>query len=751
MKKTLKRIMSFAVCAALSLCVTGCKDKNKDAAVSFSLPDGMENTASGTVAENDRFELLWDSENYQVQLVEKSSGRIWCNTPDAALTNDYRVSGKKNHPKLESPILVTYYDKTNFNENTIVSKTACLNKDNVSAEKTENGISVTYYFEMNELSVTVDYTLREDSMLASIDTSKITCGANSFVEKVSLAPYFCGITNESKDSYLLVPSGSGSLVYPTVSASEPTVVSEPVYGKDIADLLFAEPTTSQSVRLPVYGAKQGDKSTLAVIEEGAEYADITVSKNDSNVGFTTVYADFTVRGYTKIEVPRNFVSSMEYMKLYSEPINTTMSVGFYPLKGKDADYNGMAAKYREYLSKEKGMTETKLEVMPLNIKFAGGVLLDAHFLGIHYKRLQPVTTLEQVQEFCGRLDGKYKFSAGLYGYGKSGLDTGKPAGGLGVSGKLGGVGGLKRLNSYCAKSGIPLYMNFELLKFNNSGSGISTTFDSAEKTNGRRSLAYLADFVTANFKEDLKPDYLVSRSKLDALSSKLLGKVQKWGITGVGLDTLSSLKYSDYSEEKYYFSGDYENQSSGIIKSFKKADIAFFADSANACAAVEADSISDTPISSSKYDIYDCDIPFYQMVFSGLKNLYTPSVNTSANEATAVLKAVEGGCGLSYTVGEEFDNTLLSANYKSFYGTSGDYVSGEIDRVMSEGFSDYSKAALGQKIVKHTLINKYVRSTRYENGITVYVNYSDADYVTGKITVPKNGYIMIKGGEINNE
>lgn len=748
MKKTLIRIMSFAVCVAISLCVMGCTDKNTNAAASFALPDSMKKTASGTVAENDRFELKWDSKDYQVQLVEKSSGRIWCNTPDAALTNDYRVSGKKNNPKLESPILVTYYDKTNFNENTVISKTASLNKKNVSAEKIENGISVTYYFKGEELSVTVDYTLREDSLLASIDTSKITEGSNAYVEKISLAPYFCGIKNESDNSYLFVPSGSGTLVYPTVSASVPTVISEPVYGKDAADLLTADPTTSQSVRLPVYGNKEGDKATLAVIEKGAEYADITVSKNDSNVGFTTVYADFTVRGYTKIEVPRNFVSSMEYMKLYSDPIKTTMSVAFYPLEGENADYNGMAAKYREYLTKENGMTEATLESKPLNIKFVGGVLLDAHFLGIHYKRLQPVTTLEQVEEFIDRLDGKYRFTAGLYGYGESGLDTGEPAGGLTVSGKLGGVGGLKKLNNYCDKAEIPLYMNFELLKFNNSGSGISTTFDTAEKTNGRRALVYLTDFVTANFKDDLKPDYLVSRSELDKLSTKVLGNLQKWGLTCVGLDTLSSVKYSDYSEEKYYFSGDYENQSSGIIKGFKDGNIAVYTDSANACAAVAADSISDTPISSSKYDIYDCDIPFYQMVFSGVKNLYTTSVNLSANETNAVLKAVEGGCGLTYTVGEEFDNTLLSSTYKSFYGTSGDYVAGEIERIMSEGFSDYSKDVLGQKIAKHMLINKYVRATEYENGLIVYVNYSDADFNIGNITVPKNGYILIKGGEI---
>ena len=398
MRKALKRIISLVLCVVFALCLTGCSKEEAVTKANFVYPNSVKNESSGIVAENENFALEWNEETYQVQMIEKSSGRIWSNVPQVVSEDDTEQSGENYNPKVESPIIVTYYDKTYYNENTAIAKTAAIKRGKVSSERIDNGISVTYFFKKEEFSVTVDYTLREDNMLVSLDTSKITEGEKVLVEKVSIAPYFCGIKNESEDTYLFMPSGSGTLVYPTITESVPTVVNEQVYGMDYADMLRAENTLSESVRLPVYGAKNGDIATLAIIEQSAECADITVCKNDSNVGFATVYGSFTVRGYTKIEVPRNFASAMNYMKLYAEPTKKIMSIAFYPLSGENADYNGMANKYREYLTKSYDLKNTTLSATPLEIKFVGGALLKDHFLGVSYKKLKVITTLEQVKE-----------------------------------------------------------------------------------------------------------------------------------------------------------------------------------------------------------------------------------------------------------------------------------------------------------------------------------------------------------------
>ena len=46
------------------------------------------------------------------------------------------------------------------------------------------------------------------------------------------------------------------------------------------------------------------------------------------------------------------------------------------------------------------------------------------------------------------------------------------------------------------------------------------------------------------------------------------------------------------------------------------------------------------------------------------------------------------------------------------------------------------------QIVNHKQIAHRVTVTEYENGTRVYVNYSNADYAEGEITVPARSYIV---------
>ena len=60
-------------------------------------------------------------------------------------------------------------------------------------------------------------------------------------------------------------------------------------------------------------------------------------------------------------------------------------------------------------------------------------------------------------------------------------------------------------------------------------------------------------------------------------------------------------------------------------------------------------------------------------------------------------------------------------------------------------FNIYCENVLGERIVKHSIINNDVRCTEYENGYMVYVNYSDTNYLAENIEVPANGYLVLKG------
>ena len=45
-------------------------------------------------------------------------------------------------------------------------------------------------------------------------------------------------------------------------------------------------------------------------------------------------------------------------------------------------------------------------------------------------------------------------------------------------------------------------------------------------------------------------------------------------------------------------------------------------------------------------------------------------------------------------------------------------------------------------MTEHILISKDVRYTEFDNGMGVYVNYSDKDVSYGNIVIPANGYVL---------
>ena len=118
------------------------------------------------------------------------------------------------------------------------------------------------------------------------------------ITSVSLAPFFCAAENDAENSYLMVPSGSGTLIYPKSVSQQGTNYSAQVYGEDASIEKWDMPSSEKSVSMPVYGAKTGDATILAVIESGAESAEINVTSGSKALGYSSVYTSFILRGYT---------------------------------------------------------------------------------------------------------------------------------------------------------------------------------------------------------------------------------------------------------------------------------------------------------------------------------------------------------------------------------------------------------------------------------------------------------------------
>ena len=723
----MKRIIAVLIAFLIVFSFASC-GKSVPAVKKYNKEQKFSAYTSGIVAENNSWQLNWDSEKRRILLKNKESGIVWSTLPSELLETRYDEDGyeENNHPQLENPLILEYVDTKKMNINTLYAYVSSLQKGNYSAEKIDNGIKITYSFPSAEISVPVEYRLIDDGVNVSVDPLQITEGSSK-IYRIALSPFFCSVKNDDGNGYLFVPSGSGTLITPIGKSSDVgTTCSYPVYGYDL-QLDGSEGigyTNHQPVRLPVFGAASSGKGTLAVIDSGSETADIDCSVGNSKIDYSTVYAAFRIRGKS---------ASGSYS---DGTISQKISVSYYPLSGQDANYIGMAKKYRSLLD---GTMQKNADNRLLSLEVYGAAYTNAQILGVPYKKLSTLTTVSETEEMLNEIIDKTgeKPLVNLIGFGNSGIDTGKIGGGYQIASKLGNKKSIKSFLDFCSNNQIKAFLDFDIINFSKSGCGLSKARSYANSAIGQRAVKINRDFVTK--KETKVAEYFAARNKTEELGKKAVDTALKNGFGGVSLTTASSSVYSDYSDRAYYNCGNYGKSFSAISDYSAKNKISVLASSANEYAALLSDYITASPLSSDKNDLFDIDIPFYQMVFKGEKPIYTASVNLSFDETKAFLSAAECGLGLQFSLIKNYSRNLLSASRSDLHKMIYDDLYDDIIEKTND-YKAYFEKVKNAKIVNHTITGD-LRKTEFDNGITVYVNFGKSDIQTEIGTVAAESYI----------
>ncbi len=755
----IKRIAASVLCimlCAVLLLLTGCNEK-RAAELRFAIPEEYDKLQTTCVAENERYSLIWNAEATRVILYDKIKDVEWSYVPQESLNSTYDEEGYEisNHPKVESPILVEYFAASTLVDNETNAAAQSINKGDFTLRKVENGIEMVCYFEKYEFTIPVSFVLNDKGVDVSVDVSRIEEGKEYCVSSITVAPFFCSIanTNVGKDNhYLFIPSGSGALVYPDVSSEYGVSSSEAVYGGDANIEKEEQITVTESIKMPVYGAVNGDRAAFAIIKEGAESAFINTMVGQLVTRYSYITAEFKIRGYQEA-VQTLLTNTVVKTNLYSDAFMADdIKVGLYPLYDDKASYIGMAEIYREYLSEQGSMPEKVADENLLNLKLYGGIQTKKFTFGIPSDDMLTATTVKQAESIIKELKEKTgeNINANLIGFGTSGNDVGSIAGGYKLGKYFGKEKELKNLAAYCANNGVNLFMNFDILRFRDSGGGVNTTFNKADSANDSYTIKYYYDVNFRTKSTTIDPYYLVTRTKLFDVSDRVQDAAKDLKLNGISLDTLTSIVYSDYSDKAYYSGSNFEVQATQIMAGVKENGFKIAGSDANAFAAVYCDHVYDIPVRSSKYRHYSEDVPFYQIVFKGSVSMSTTSLNLATDKQATLLKSVEIGSGLTYTVVGEYDTNLISSAQNVFYGSN--YWDETIQRGVRDDiistvaeYKEYFNSVKGAKIVNHEIIAKGVRKTTFDNGVWVVVNYNDKDYISDAVTVPACGYVTAKG------
>ena len=563
------RFLSVLMCFLFCLSLVGCGSKSSNAKISPKSFGEVEkkNPASFTAAENEKYALKWDKENKRVAFFDKEKNINWSYVPSEAQKVKYDADGYEimNHPQIVSPINITIFDKSKQVFDKIIGHNGSIKKSTFSIAKIDNGLSITFFFEKEQISITVDYILRKDSLLMKIDPAKIAEGESFQLTSISVAPFFCSVKNKTEDTYLLVPSGSGSLIYADEEKDDAIDISDEMYGIGSREPSeSAIKTITANLTMPVYGAKNGNKGILAIIEKASESTSIRINTGNKNIGYSAVYADFDVRSHTTLYKNQEWG---EVHKFSDEFTTNELAIGFYPLYDDASGYVGMANKYRDYLV-GNGMKKANEDERMVNLEILGGTKTTVSVLGVPYDTIFPTTTIKQAEQMVSEIikSTNQKPIVQLCGFGESGLDIGKIAGDFSINSKFGSEKELKKFAEYCSTEDVGLYFDYDALQYKENSSVASVKKDSALAVNDRNiRLNYFYSWCgtvdsTGKGWNNSSKFTLIKRSLIPTILDEIIENSNDNKLSGISLSTLGRIAYSDNSEQKYYSKGQMPTQ-----------------------------------------------------------------------------------------------------------------------------------------------------------------------------------------------
>ena len=737
------KILSVVLVLCLSLCValpqntvfaeteqvTAAKAKIAEQSKSYKL-----------VTENKNLALYVNMTNGYFAVLNKNNGSVWYSVPEDA--DEDKITKGIARANLRSHLVIEYIAVEDINtgngSQNANSFTGCVSKGGLKVTKIKNGVKLMFNFVDLGIKIPVTYTIKNDYLEASIDLKNLDEGKKNQLITVEFLPHF-GAANQTAKGYIFVPDGCGAIAGFNRGIIPYTNYSKMVYGSDIAEV--QDVSQQQNIALPVFGTVIEDKGAMfSVITSGDGAASISVRTGSTKQAYNIAYSRMRYRIFKFGQgLYSNGGAGTRISTVTQTPFGVdAYTLRYYFLAGEDASYAGMAESYRNYLVKEKGLKKSAgKSTLALNVY--GSLETKANFLGIKYNKKQVLTSFDDAKDIVKSLkkSGIDKISLMYTGWANNGVYNRKY---LKSAAPLSVLGGKKDLNSlikYLEKNNFEYYLGADFINYNTGSWGVSRKNDSAVAPNGAVSEQFAFSIVTYEQDRDVDPWVLLSPSLLDSYSDKFIKDFNKRGYDSICLTNIASRVYSDFSPRN----GIHRASSVPMFEKFvKNIDVKNVAvDAANAYAIPYADRVYNLPISSSKYDIFDYDVPFIQMVFHGYKNYTTPAVIQSVDPKTTYLKSLETGSDLqflcvsddTYNLRETRLSSMYSSEFSLWKNTAVKYYKAQ---------KKVNNPVYNQTIIDHKHLAEDVYKTVYSNGTSVYVNYTDKDVTVEGVTVKAQNY-----------
>jgi hypothetical protein len=469
-----------------------------------------------------------------------------------------------------------------------------------------------------------------------------------------------------------------------------------------------------------------------------------VSGTDSDYNYA--YPSFVLRIADNLRMFGDATQDVYVMEPDAYDVNLCTRYTF--LTSDYTGYSGIANYYRNRLIDEGILTaKTESGDIPFYYDVIGGVKETSHFLGIQYLHTFSMTDFDEAGQMSDILaaDGVTNQVMNLQGWFNGGYYH-DAADKIKVIWKLGGKSGLEGLNETLKNNGGKLYVDTAFQEVTWADDGFASNMEASRyygagyvATFGQINPATLRNTSGLGYEENIYS--LLSPKYLPRYVSKFAKKIQNIDVDGISLRDLGNVLTSDKKRTNQINREEALDVVLGQFEVLENTNKSIMTNAANGYAFAYSDDIINAPLSGSDITITDADVPLYEMILHGCVDYSSDVLNfENADDLDkTLLKLIEAGASPHYIFTWEESSEMKMTALNRYYSTT--FANWEDDAVEAYNtVNEALKEVSGAAIVEHEILSSSVRRITYDNGVVIYVNYSDKAETADGLEIPAMGY-----------
>ena len=671
-----------------------------------------------------------------------ANGYYWWSNPYNA-DND-PVVGTNNTKKneLKSSVVINSVMVTDTDAANTLLRSAANGTTTIDTSY-ENGFKATVEFSREGIRIPYTVTLKDDYFEISIiadeiyeveinEPDKIMDSSRSIVDVGLFQDLGAGGLDE--EGYIVTPDGSGAVINFNNGRTGASDYSQQLYGRDLAISQNMAPKKTEQAYLPILGLVKEDNALLLVATEGSAYATAkaSIARGPRATGYNSAWFNFSLRSTDGYFMGGSNAQALKAYQQNKVP-EPRMTVRYYPIAKDNASYVDIAQRYQKYLVDEKGMTKkTSADDAHFYLDLFGGTVKERSVVGFPVKLQTTATTYEQAEEIVRQLNerGVADMIVTYEDFNKAGI-TSRISNSLDYASSLGGKDKFENLRKYLESIGAVFAPSVDLMNYERSGNGYSKSGASvigvtkAYATQG----VYERAFGTPH---DTRTSwYILTPAYYEKVYGEVISAYNKGGLGAISVAEGTNMLYSDFTSNSSRNTSRQQalENLKNCYQMINNSGMTFVSSACNDYALPYVDMIRDVPLYSSSFDVYDYDIPLYEMVIHGYIPYTTKAKNASSSADELFLLSVATGTPVHYKVMYENPNTFTDSSYDTLFYT---YYAGWLDvaaaeyKVCKDIVSGVSEAT----ITDFEYVSEDVVKTTFSNGTVIE---ADLDRLTLKV------------------